>query len=57
MNSEAMRTATQSAIDMTAPHAERVSDALISSPSETFDYVLANPPFGKMNRPGFTGDL
>ena len=30
------------------------TDALISSPSETFDYVLANPPFGKKRSMSFT---
>ena len=30
------------------------ADALISPPSETFDYVLANPPFGKKSTVSFT---
>ncbi len=30
------------------------NDALISPPSETFDYVLANPPFGKKSSMSFT---
>lgn len=30
------------------------ADALISPPSETFDYVLANPPFGKKSSMSFT---
>jgi len=30
------------------------TDALISPPSETFDYVLANPPFGKKSSMSFT---
>ncbi|MET4734908.1 type I restriction enzyme M protein [Thalassospira sp. MBR-102] len=32
------------------------ADALISSPSQTFDYVLANPPFGKKSSMSFTND-
>lgn len=32
------------------------ADALISSPSETFDYVLANPPFGKKSSQTFTNE-
>jgi type I restriction enzyme M protein len=31
-------------------------DALISSPPETFDYVLANPPFGKKSSITFTNE-
>ena len=31
-------------------------DALISSPSETYDFVLANPPFGKKSSITFTND-
>jgi type I restriction enzyme M protein len=31
-------------------------DALISSPSQTFDFVLANPPFGKKSSITFTND-
>ena len=30
------------------------TDALISPPSQTFDYVLANPPFGKKSSMSFT---
>ncbi|OIQ38102.1 MAG: DNA methyltransferase [Roseobacter sp. MedPE-SWde] len=30
------------------------ADALIASPSDTFDYVLANPPFGKKSSMTFT---
>lgn len=30
------------------------TDALVSPPSETFDYVLANPPFGKKSSMSFT---
>ncbi len=30
------------------------ADALISPPAETFDYVLANPPFGKKSSMSFT---
>ena len=30
------------------------ADALISPPSKTFDYVLANPPFGKKSSMSFT---
>ena len=30
------------------------ADALISPPSQTFDYVLANPPFGKKSSMSFT---
>ena len=33
--------------EMTGETAVSPADALISPPSETFDYVLANPPFGK----------
>ncbi len=32
------------------------ADALISPPSDTFDYVLANPPFGKKSSMSFTND-
>jgi len=32
------------------------ADSLISSPSETFDCVLANPPFGKKSSMSFTND-
>lgn len=32
------------------------NDALVSSPPETFDYVLANPPFGKKSSMSFTNE-
>ena len=32
------------------------ADALIAPPSQTFDYVLANPPFGKKSSMTFTTD-
>ena len=32
------------------------ADALISSPSVTYDYVLANPPFGKKSSQTFTNE-
>jgi type I restriction enzyme M protein len=32
------------------------TDALISTPSQTFDYVLANPPFGKKSSMTFTNE-
>lgn len=32
------------------------ADALIAPPAETFDYVLANPPFGKKSSMTFTTD-
>ena len=38
-----------------APAVER-SDALISEPSKTFDYVLANPPFGKKSSMTITNE-
>ena len=40
--------------DMTGETAVSPADALISSPSQTFDYVLANPPFGKRSSMSFT---
>ena len=40
--------------DMTGETAISPADALISSPSQTFDYVLANPPFGKRSSMSFT---
>ena len=40
--------------DMTGETAVSPTDALISSPSQTFDYVLANPPFGKKSSMSFT---
>lgn len=32
------------------------NDALIAPPTKTFDYVLANPPFGKKSSMSFTND-
>ena len=32
------------------------TDALVAQPSQTFDYVLANPPFGKKSSMTFTND-
>lgn len=32
------------------------SDALISEPIKTFDYVLANPPFGKKSSMTITNE-
>ena len=40
--------------EMTGETAVSPADALISPPSETFDYVLANPPFGKKSSMSFT---
>ena len=40
--------------EMTGETAISSADALISPPSETFDYVLANPPFGKKSSMSFT---
>ena len=40
--------------EMTGETADSPADALISPPSETFDYVLANPPFGKKSSMSFT---
>ena len=40
--------------EMTGETAVSPTDALISPPSETFDYVLANPPFGKKSSMRFT---
>jgi len=40
--------------DMTGTTAVSSTDSLISPPSETFDYVLANPPFGKKSSMSFT---
>lgn len=40
--------------EMTGVTAISPADALISPPSETFDYVLANPPFGKKSSMNFT---
>ena len=40
--------------EMTGETAVSPADALISPPAETFDYVLANPPFGKKSSMSFT---
>ncbi len=40
--------------EMTGETAVSPADALISPPSATFDYVLANPPFGKKSSMSFT---
>ena len=40
--------------EMTGETAISPADALISPPSATFDYVLANPPFGKKSSMSFT---
>lgn len=40
--------------EMTGETAISPTDALISPPSATFDYVLANPPFGKKSSMSFT---
>ena len=40
--------------EMTGETAISPADALISPPSQTFDYVLANPPFGKKSSMSFT---
>ena len=40
--------------EMTGETAVSPADALVSPPSETFDYVLANPPFGKKSSMSFT---
>ena len=40
--------------EMTGETAVSPADALISPPSRTFDYVLANPPFGKKSSMSFT---
>ena len=40
--------------EMTGETAVSPADALISPPSETFDFVLANPPFGKKSSMSFT---
>lgn len=32
------------------------NDALVAAPSQTFDYVLANPPFGKKSSMSFTNE-
>ena len=40
--------------EMTGDAPVSAADALISPPSATFDYVLANPPFGKKSSMSFT---
>ncbi|GAW35986.1 putative type I restriction enzymeP M protein [Roseovarius sp. A-2] len=40
--------------EMTGDTLVSPADALISPPPETFDYVLANPPFGKKSSMSFT---
>ncbi len=40
--------------EMTGETSISPADALISPPSHTFDYVLANPPFGKKSSMSFT---
>jgi type I restriction enzyme M protein len=40
--------------EMTGDTLVSPADALISTPSETFDYILANPPFGKKSSMSFT---
>ena len=40
--------------EMTGDTTISPTDALISPPSETFDYVLANPPFGRKSSMTFT---
>ena len=40
--------------EMTGDTAVSPADALVSPPSETFDFVLANPPFGKKSSMSFT---
>lgn len=42
--------------DITSDNFISPADALISSPSVTYDYVLANPPFGKKSSQTFTND-
>ena len=42
--------------EMTGDTLVSPADALISPPPETFDYVLANPPFGKKSSMSFTND-
>jgi type I restriction enzyme M protein len=42
--------------EMTARALVSPADALVSPPSETFDYVLANPPFGKKSSMSFTNE-
>ncbi len=40
--------------EMTGETAVSPADALVAPPSQTFDYVLANPPFGKKSSMSFT---
>ena len=40
--------------EMTGEPLVSAADALVSPPSKTFDYVLANPPFGKRSSMSFT---
>ena len=40
--------------EMTGETAISSADALVSPPSRTYDYVLANPPFGKKSSMSFT---
>ena len=40
--------------EMTGDTAISPADALVSPPSKTFEYVLANPPFGKRSSMSFT---
>jgi type I restriction enzyme M protein len=40
--------------EMTGEPSVSSADALIASPSDTYDYVLANPPFGKKSSMTFT---
>ena len=42
--------------DMTGESVVSPTDSLISPPSLTFDYVLANPPFGKKSSMSFTNE-
>ena len=42
--------------DMTGESVVSPADSLISPPSLTFDYVLANPPFGKKSSMSFTNE-
>ena len=42
--------------DMTGDSVVSPADSLISPPSLTFDYVLANPPFGKKSSMSFTNE-
>jgi len=42
--------------DITGESLVSPADALISAPGQTFDFVLANPPFGKKSSMSFTND-